>query len=105
MYLKCLDTTEKALDAIEPAIELAKTIAPLNPIVNVVELIDKWAVTGVKNAEQLYHASQLTSNDDRKNAAKETVYAALKEFNIEPTENQEKLIDDTIEAAVNDLRT
>ncbi len=36
-------------------------------------------------------------------SAQETVYAALKEINVTPTDNQKKLIDDFIQEAVNDL--
>jgi hypothetical protein len=98
-----LNTADKAIEDAQPVINVAKEILPDNPIVNVIDLIDKYAVTGVKNAEQLYHASLLTTNEDRSKAAHDTVYAALKEFDIVPSDNQKKLIDDTIEAAVNDL--
>ena len=98
-----LNEADKTLQEVQPILNIATGIAPLNPIVNVIDLIDKYAVTGVKNAEQLYHTSLLTTNEDRSKAAHDTVYAALKEFNIVPSDNQKKLIDDTIEAAVNDL--
>lgn len=100
---KVIKTINQTADAAAPAIEFAKTIAPNNPIVNIADFIDKWAKKGAKNADQLYYSSQLSSDTDRNAAAKETVYAALKEFGITPTENQQKLINDTIEAAVLDL--
>lgn len=100
---KVIDTVDQDLATIQPVINLANAIVPGNPIVNVVDIIDKAAITGAKYAEQLCHANQLTSNEDRKTAAKDTVYAALKEFNITPNANQEQLINATIEAAVSDL--
>jgi hypothetical protein len=100
---KIIDTAEQDLATVQPIVNLANSIVPGNPVVNVVDIIDKAAVTGAKYAEQLCHANQLTGNDARKDAAKQVVYAALKETNITLTDNQEKLIDATIEAAVNDL--
>lgn len=100
---KVIKTINQTADVVAPAIEFAKTIAPNNPIVNIADFIEKWAKTGAKNADQLYYSSQLSNDTDRNTTAKETVYAALKELGITPTQNQQKLIDDTIEAAVLDL--
>jgi hypothetical protein len=60
-------------------------------------------VAGVKAAEQLAHAGSLQTNEEKFKSAQETVYAALKEINVTPTDNQKKLIDDFIQEAVNDL--
>ncbi len=100
---KVISMVEQTTDVATPVIDLAKKIAPNNPIVNIAELIKDWAKTGAKNAEQLYYSSQLTDGQERLNIAKNTVYVVLKEYGIEPNENQEKIINDTVEAAVNDL--
>lgn len=100
---KDLDNVNKVITATEPIISVAKGIAPLNPVISIADLIEHWAKIGVGNAEQLYHTNQLTGDDDRKETAKQTVYTNLKELNINPTENQKKLIDDTIQYWVNDL--
>lgn len=84
-------------------VAVAKEVMPNNPVVNVADIILKWVNEGANKSEQLYHDSQLTTKEERFNAAKETVYTALKEYNITPTSNQEKLIKDTIYAAVNKL--
>ncbi|UZQ49879.1 hypothetical protein [Clostridium kluyveri] len=100
---KVLDTTENILEGTEPFIQLAKTIPALKPGATLVDWIEKKAVAGVKAAEQLAHDGSLKTNEEKFNAAQNTVYAALKEINVEPTLNQKKLISDFIQEAVNDL--
>lgn len=100
---KVLDTTGNVLEATEPFIQLAKTIPALKPGATLIDWIEKKAVAGVKAAEQLAHAGSLKTNEEKFNAAQNTVYAALKEINVEPTLNQKKLISDFIQEAVNDL--
>ncbi|WP_023625442.1 phage holin, LLH family, partial [Clostridium tyrobutyricum] len=68
-----------------------------------VDWIEQKAVAGVKAAEQLAHTGSLQTNEEKFKSAQETVYAALKEINVTPTDNQKKLIDDFIQEAVNDL--
>ncbi|WP_347472950.1 phage holin, LLH family [Clostridium kluyveri] len=82
---------------------IGKTIPALKPGATLVDWIEKKAVAGVKAAEQLAHAGSLATNEEKFNAAQNTVYAALKEINVEPTLNQKKLISDFIQEAVNDL--
>ncbi|WP_147564569.1 hypothetical protein [Clostridium tyrobutyricum] len=100
---KVLDTTGDVLKATEPLIQIAKTIPSLKPTATLVDWIEQKAVAGVKAAEQLAHAGSLQTNEEKFKSAQETVYAALKEINVTPTDNQKKLIDDFIQEAVNDL--
>ncbi len=100
--LKVLDTAEQVLDVAGLAIDLATKIEPNNPVINITKIIDEWAEKGVKGAQQLYYSNQL-GNENRNTIAKNTVYTALKQFNITLDEEQQKLINITIEAAVNDL--
>jgi hypothetical protein len=97
-----LSNIEKGIVATEPIIAVAKGIAPLNPAVNILDLIEKYAKTGVKNAEQLYLSSQLPA-DQRNAKAKDTISAVLKASNVEVTPEIEKIIDGAIEASVLDL--
>lgn len=99
---KLLDTANTALTAAGPAIDAVKGLLPANPAINLIDFIDKEAVKAVKGAQQLNDSSQLTS-DARKQTAQNSVYAALKEIGIDPSDDQKKLIDDAIEAAVYDL--
>lgn len=94
---------EEGLESLELSIAALKKISPNSAAINIADTIEKWVKIGAKNADQLYYSSQLTNKEDRKTVAKETVYNALKELNITPTENQKKLIDDTIESCVLDL--
>ncbi|WP_195509687.1 hypothetical protein [Clostridium tyrobutyricum] len=100
---KVLDTTRDVLKATEPLIQVAKTIPSLKPAATLVDFMEQKAMSGVKAAEQLAHAGSLQTNEEKFKSAQETVYAALKEINVTPTENQKKLIDDFIQEAVNDL--
>ncbi|MCH3965899.1 MAG: hypothetical protein LKE46_16920 [Clostridium sp.] len=98
-----LNTTGDVLQAAEPLIQAAKAIPALKSAATLVDWIEKKAAAGVKAAEQLYHAGSLTNNEEKFKAAQQTVYDALKEIGIAPTDNQKKLIDDFIQEAVNDL--
>lgn len=100
---KILDTTGDVLKATEPLIQVAKTIPSLKPAATLVDWIEQKAVAGVKAAEQLYHAGSLQTNEEKFKAAQQTVYDALKEIDITPSDNQKKLIDDFIQESVNDL--
>ncbi|MCH3963022.1 MAG: phage holin, LLH family [Clostridium sp.] len=98
-----LGTAGNVLEATEPIIQVAKGIPALKPAATLVDWIEQKAVAGVKAAEQLAHAGSLTSNEEKFKSAQQTVYDALKEIGITPTDNQKKLIDDFIQEAVNDL--
>jgi len=100
---KIATKTETVLNAIEPVVGIAKDIPLLHGTASVVELIRQYAIVGAKTAEQLGSTGTLTTNAEKFKSAQETVYAVLAELKIEPTDNQKKLIDDFIQAAVNDL--
>ncbi|OAA88579.1 hypothetical protein [Clostridium ljungdahlii] len=100
---KVLSTTEQVLTAAEPLIKISETLPALKPAGSLIDWIEQKAKAGVKAAEQLYHSGILKTDEDRFKAAQNTVYAALKEINVEPTMNQRKLISDFIQEAVNDL--
>lgn len=80
-------------------ISIADSILPNNEVINVLEIIEKWAKKGVDCAEQLYKASKL-EKEQRNDKAKEQVYAVLNLLNIEKTPQIEKIINNTIEAEV-----
>lgn len=100
---KVLDTTQNVSEAAEPLIQVAKTILALKPVATLVDWLEQKAVARVKAAEELGHAGELKTNEDKFKKAQEVVYNSLKEINITPTDNQKKLIDDFIQEAVNDL--
>lgn len=100
---KVLNTTEQVLTASEPLIKISETFPALKPAGSLIDWMEQKAKAGVKAAEQLYHSGMLKTDEDRFKAAQNTVYAALKEINVEPTMNQRKLISDFIQEAVNDL--
>jgi hypothetical protein len=100
---KVLDTTQNVLEAAEPLIQVAKTIPELRTGANLVDLIQNKAISSAKIAEQLGHAGKLQNNEEKFNYARNTVYAILKEIDVDPTDNQKKLIDDFIQEGINDL--
>lgn len=95
-YIK---NTNSIVDKAEMLIDAADMIFPGNPAINILKLIEDWVKKGVHGAEQLYIASQLSS-DERKEKAKETIYAVFKLVNIKITPELEKIIDGSIEAEV-----
>ena len=100
---KMLTATGQTLTATEPLIKVAETIPGLKSEAVLVDWMEQKAKAGVKNAQQMYHAGILKTDEDRFKSAQDTVYASLKEINVEPTMNQRKLISDFIQEAVNDL--
>jgi len=100
---KLASKTETVLNAIEPVVAIAQDIPVLSGGAKLIELFRQYALSGAKAAEQLGKNGSLTTNEEKFSAAQQTVYAALTELKITPTENQKKLIDDFIQEAVNDL--
>lgn len=100
---KLASKTETVLNAIEPVVAIAQDIPVLGGGAKLIELFRQYALSGAKAAEQLGKNGSLTTNEEKFSAAQQTVYAALTELKITPTENQKKLIDDFIQEAVNDL--
>jgi hypothetical protein len=101
---KILEKVENTLEATEPALAVAQEALPGNKVVNVAAEIEHWAKEGVQYAQQLYHVSTITTDDERTKSAKEAVTTALKELGVnELTDNQNKLADTVILAEVNKL--
>ncbi|WP_446897595.1 hypothetical protein ACSVC9_11315 [Clostridium sp. LBM24168] len=90
---------DKELNTTRQIFELSE----LKPAAAVIDWIEQKAVAGVKAAEQLEHSGSLKTDQEKFTAAQNTVYNALTEIDIIPTNNQKKLIDDFIQGAVNDL--
>ncbi|MCH3962823.1 MAG: phage holin, LLH family [Clostridium sp.] len=80
-----------------------KKVSSSKPTAALIDWIEQKSVSGVKAAEQLSHSGRLKTNQEKFTAAQNTVYAALEEIGVVPTDNQKKLIDDFIQGAVNDL--
>ena len=90
---------DAVLDGADAVINVADGILPVNPIVDVLGTISKYARIGVNQAEQLYITSQLPK-DERNIKSKETTYAALELLKVEVTPNVKKIVDGAIEAEV-----
>lgn len=99
---KFFNAIEQVLNVTGSAIDMVEKIAPNNSAVNMIKIIDQWIEKGVKGAEQMYYIGKINA-EDRNKVAKEVVFTALKQFNITPDSEQQKLIDVCIEAIVNDL--
>ncbi len=90
---------DAVLDGTDAIITVADKILPVNPIVDILKVVEKYAHIGVHQAEQLFIASKL-GEDERYVKSKETIYAALKLLNIKVTPGIEKIVDGAIEAEV-----
>ena len=90
---------DAVLDGADAVITVADGILPVNPVVDILETISKYARIGVHQAEQLYIASQLPK-DERNTKSKETTYAALKLLKVDVTPDVIKIVDGAIEAEV-----
>lgn len=99
-----LDKLQKGLEEVKTGLAVVKEVAPNTPQLSTIELVEKWAEIGVKKAQQLYISSQLTG-DERNQAAKDTIVAALRELNIPVSDNLKQIISDTVESKVFDLKT
>ncbi|AAK78850.1 hypothetical protein BJV85_003134 [Clostridium acetobutylicum] len=97
-----LDQTKKAVDSSGEILNVIKTTMPNNNVVNILQIVQKWAQIAVGDAEQLYHAGNI-SKEDRAKVAESVVLNVLKELNIEVDESKKHLIDAAIENAVNEL--
>lgn len=96
---KGIDTAKAIVNETGNIISIADSVLPNNQVINVLEIIEKWAKKGVDCAEQLYNASKL-DKEQRNDKAKEQVYTVLSLLNIEKTPEIEKIINNTIEAEV-----
>lgn len=75
---------------------------PNSKVVDILEIIAKWAKIAVGNAEQLYHTGEI-KKDERAEVANRVVNNVLEILNIKVTDNLRVLIDAAIEEAVNAL--
>jgi len=75
---------------------------PNNKVIDILEIIAKWAKIAVGNAEQLYHTGEI-KKDERADVANRVVNNVLEMLNIKVTDNLKVLIDAAIEEAVNAL--
>lgn len=100
-----VDKTIKDLNTKGELIEgITDQLKPVLPkkVVNVIDLIEKWAPIAAGKAEQMVHAGEI-GKDDRATTAEDVVLSVLKEAEIEVDENKKKLIDAAIKNAVNDF--
>lgn len=97
-----LDKAESVVDTSGKILDVAKEVLPTNPALVTLEVIEKWAKIAVGQAQQLYHAGDI-SKEGRKAIAETSVYSVLKELNIDVTDSKKILINASIENAVNDL--
>lgn len=83
-------------------IDFLNEVMPDNKVVDILEIIAKWAKIAVGNAEQLYHTGEI-KKDERAEVANKVVINVLEMLNIEVTDNLKTLINAAIEDAVNTL--
>ena len=99
-----LEKLDKGLEEVKTGLAVVNEIAPNIPQIEVLTLIEKWAEVGVEKAQQLYISSQL-SGEERNQAARDTIIATLDQLDIPITENLQKIINDTIESNVFNLKS
>ena len=99
-----LNKLERGLEEVKTGLAVVNEIAPNIPQIEVLTLIEKWAEIGVEKAQQLYISSQL-SGEERNQAARDTIIATLDQLDIPITENLQKIINDTIESNVFNLKS
>ena len=97
-----LDQTKKAVDSSGKILTIVKSTLPNNGVLNILDIVQKWAQIAVGDAEQLYHAGDI-NKDERTKVAESVVVSVLKELNIDIDENKRELIDAAIKNAVNEL--
>ncbi|WP_234123435.1 hypothetical protein [Clostridium hydrogenum] len=99
---KALDNAQTAVNTAGKLIDAATAVLPSNPALNILEIVEKWAKIAVGDAEQLYHAGDITK-DERAKTAETVVLNVLSELKIDVDDNKKALIDAAIKNAVNDL--
>ena len=97
-----LEQTKKAVDSSGKILTIVKSTVPNNGVLNILDIVQKWAQIAVGDAEQLYHAGDI-NKDERTKVAESVVESVLKELNIDIDENKRELIDAAIKNAVNEL--
>lgn len=97
-----LDNTKDVVNKADETVTVLDKLMPDNKVIDVLEIITKWAKIAVGNAEQLYHTGEI-GKVQRAEVADKIVYDVLKMLNIEVTENLKPLIDAAIKESVNAL--
>jgi len=97
-----LGNAKNVVNKASEAVTTLDKLMPDNAVINVLEVIAKWAKIAVGNAEQLYHTGEIDKLQ-RAEVANKIVYDVLKMLNIEVTDNLKSLIDAAIKEAVNAL--
>mgnify|MGYP000844605698 FL=1 len=97
-----IDKVEKGADEAGAIISVGKEVLPANPVINVLDLIDKWAKIAAGNSQQLSHAGVI-SKDERSQVAENVVLNVCQEAKVPVDENKKALIDAAIKNAVNDF--
>lgn len=96
------DTANKVINKANNTVDILNEALPDNKVVDILEVIAKWAKIAVGNAEQLYHTGEI-KKDERSEIADKVVNNVLELLNIPVTDNLKVLIDAAIEEAVNSL--
>ncbi len=97
-----INTTKEVINIADKTLEVAKEIAPNNPGIKTLDVIEKWARIATGEAEQLNHSGVL-DKDERKETAQNAVYNVLEELGIGLTDKRKELIDTAIQNAVKEL--
>ncbi|AZV56089.1 hypothetical protein [Clostridium sp. AWRP] len=97
------DNINTGLAEADNLISTAKAIAPNSKVVNIIDFIEKRAEKEVQNAEQLAHTGDLQSNEEKFKSAQDGIYNSLELIGVKPDSKWRKVIDDSIQSAVNQL--
>ncbi|MEG0615124.1 MAG: hypothetical protein RR540_05150 [Oscillospiraceae bacterium] len=96
------DNTKVSLETIQKIFEAIKPLLPQSGTLDIVSKIIELAKSGAGNAEQLYKTGTIEACD-RKKSARQFVTDSLKLAKIDINDDINKIIDDSIESAVNSL--
>ncbi|AWI04082.1 phage holin, LLH family [Clostridium drakei] len=97
-----LKKVQEIVGASDAVIKSIDAILPGNKAIDILKVIEKWAIIAVGHAQQLYYTENI-GKDERKKVAQDVIYKILEELDIEITESRKYLINAAIENAVNDL--
>lgn len=97
-----LSNAQDAVDKANDTVVLLDKLMPNNKVIDILEIIARWAKIAVGNAEQLYHTGEI-DKPQRAEVANKVVYDVLKMLNIEVTESLVPIIDAAIKESVNAL--
>ena len=97
------DNINTGLVEADNLISTAKAIAPNSKVINLIDFVEKRAEKEVQNAEQLSHTGDLQSNEEKFKSAQDGIYNSLELIGVKPDDKWRKVIDDSIQSAVNQL--